>query len=52
MLKDSTKVATYWRAIEALRQKNVTVEEERVVQVMMMMFLPMLVMMVQMIMMV
>jgi len=32
LLKDSTKVATYWRAAEALRQKNVIVEEERVVQ--------------------
>ena len=37
MLKDSSKVATYWRAAEALRQKNVIVEEERVVQVMNMM---------------
>ena len=33
MLKDGTKVATYWRAVEALRKQNVDVVEERVVQV-------------------
>ena len=32
MLKDGTKVATYWRAVEALRKQNVDVVEERVVQ--------------------
>ena len=33
MLQDGTKVATYWRAVEALRKQNVDVVEERVVQV-------------------
>ena len=33
VLQDGTKVATYWRAVEALRKQNVDVVEERVVQV-------------------
>merc|ERR1712032_1678282 len=32
LVQENTKVATYWRAADALRQKNVIVEEERVVQ--------------------
>merc|ERR1711971_615094 len=32
LLKENAKVATYWRAADTLRQKNVIVEEERVVQ--------------------
>ena len=44
MVQEKTKVATYWRAADALRQKNVIVEEERVVQVMMILGMMMIMM--------